>query len=297
MWGLAVTRVGPAAALSESDARVRPVPVFRATSMRTLLALLLVTLGVGCASSPEADPFAVEKAVAYGDDPRQVGDLFRPRGAGPFPAVVLIHGGSWARGDREDMAGVARRFAASGYVVWNINYRLAPEHTFPAQLEDARAALAWLHERAATLSVDPERIAVMGYSAGGHLALLLGLDEAEPAPAVVASGAGPTDLRVYPRSPAIQRLLGGELEERPDLWKSASPITHVTPDDPPVVLYHGALDALVGIEQSRSLAARLRAEGVTSRLIEQPWTGHMTAFLFDDASIRGVLDFFDQHLR
>jgi acetyl esterase/lipase len=259
---------------------------------------MLTALSLACASSPDARGFSVERDLAYGDAPLQVGDLYRPAGAGPHPAVLLIHGGAWVRGDRANMQKFAERFAAAGFVAWNLEYRLAPDATWPAQLEDVRAALAWLRARAPGIDVDPERIAAMGYSAGGHLALLLALAEGDgPRPAVVASGAGPTDLLAYPDSPLIAKLMGGDADALPDAWEDASPISHVSPGDPPVFLYHGALDRVVGVEQSRRLLARLREAGIPSELYEEPWSGHSTSYLLDRDAFARVLGFFEARLR
>jgi acetyl esterase/lipase len=265
---------------------------------RALPIAMLTALGLACVSSPGAHDYSVERDLAYGDAPLQVGDLYRPAGAGPHPAVLLIHGGAWVRGDRANMRKFAERFAAAGFVAWNLEYRLAPDATWPAQLDDVRAALAWLRARAREIDVDPERIAAMGYSAGGHLALLLALAEGDgPRLAVVASGAGPTDLLAYPHSPLIAKLMGGDADALPDAWEDASPISHVSPGDPPVFLYHGALDRVVGIEQSRRLLARLREAGVPSELYEEPWSGHSTAYLLDRDAFARVLGFFEARLR
>lgn len=266
--------------------------------LQALRWLLFAPLALACASSAETVAFTVERDVAYaaGADARQRGDLFRPAGEGPHPALLVIHGGSWTRGSRARMEPVAERFAAAGYVVFNVDYRLAPEHTHPAQIDDVRAAFAWLRDHAGAYGVDPARIAALGYSSGGHLALLLGLEDAAARPAAVIGGAAPSDLRVWPRSPLIRNLLGGSPDERPEAWQGASPITHVSADDPPVLLYHGTLDNVVDVEHSRRLHERLQAEGVSSRLVEQKWAGHATAFVFDEGSLEAALVFLDESL-
>ena len=265
--------------------------------LRTLALALLTVVLAGPAAASEPSSFSVEKGLAYGSATRQRGDLYRPDAGGLRPAVLVIHGGSWTRGSRTRMKNWAERFAGAGYVVFNIDYRLAPESTHPAQRDDARAAFEWLRNRAGRLSVDPDRIGAMGYSSGGHLALLLALeDDAGPRPAAVASGAAPTDLLAYPDNPVLRGFLGTGPERR-EVWVSASPLEHAGAGDPPVLLFHGALDSVVGIDHSRRLHARLEKHGVTTELVEQPFTGHMTAYVFDRSAFESALAFFEAHLR
>jgi acetyl esterase/lipase len=267
---------------------------------RSWIALALVL--TACAGSPDTARYAVTEAVRYAGpdeagDPR-VGDLYRPKGDGPWPAVLVIHGGSWQRGSRTEMAKFARRFADAGYAVFNVDYRLAPAHRYPVQLDDVRAAFEWLHARARSQGVDPDRIAVMGYSAGAHLALLLGLRDAAgaPRPRAVVAGAAPSDLTGYPDSPAIAALIGGSGGELPDRYAEASPVSHVSPDDPPVLLFHGALDWIVDVEQSHRLLAKLRSAGVPAQLVEEPWSGHATAYLLESDSFRAALAFLAEQM-
>jgi acetyl esterase/lipase len=268
------------------------------------MALLLPLLWAGCIGSvDDAMRYSVTESIRYtgaldsGDE--RVGDLYRPKGEGPWPAVLIVHGGSWQRGSRSEMTRFAHRFAEAGYVVLNIDYRLAPQHHHPAQRDDVRAAFSWLHAHAGPLRVDPDRIAVMGYSAGAHLALLLGLADAHgaPRPRAVIAGGAPCDLTEYPDSPTLAALIGGSGRDLPDRYVDASPIAHVTSDDPPVLLYHGSLDWIVDVEQSRRLLAALHAAGVSAELFEEPWAGHGTAFLLDGDSFRASLDFLAEQMR
>jgi len=182
--------------------------------------------------------------------------------------------------------------------VFNVDYRLAPEHRYPAQLDDVRAAYGYLHAHARSLGVDPERIAVMGYSAGAHLALMLGLADARDGlrPAAVIAGAAPSDFTAYPDSPVLAALIGGSGRQLPDAYAKASPISHVSRDDPPVMLYHGAVDWIVDVAQSRRLLAKLHEEGVHAELFEVPWSGHGTAYLFDGEPFRAALEFLAEEM-
>ncbi|MBU3694321.1 MAG: alpha/beta hydrolase, partial [Rhodocyclaceae bacterium] len=179
----------------------------RGCTSAALAALVALTLLSACATHlgrPEggAAPaavrtgFNVERDRVYSPPgwPETLrADLYRPQADAPRPAVLLIHGGGWSPPDRRSqMDSIAGRLAARGYVVMNATYRLAPQHQHPAPVEDLREALAWLRAHADELGARADRVATFGYSAGGHLAALLGTLDAPPGQrvqAVVAGGA------------------------------------------------------------------------------------------------------------
>jgi acetyl esterase/lipase len=262
--------------------------------MKPLLMLFCACLLAGCATREvERDlPYVADGSAAH------LGDLYLPQGAGPFPAVLVIHGGGWIHGDRSDGEGYARRLADAGFAAYNIEYRLAPADRFPAQLDDVKNALRWLSANATRLRIDPERLGLMGYSAGAHLALLAGLAGEPDVPRVraIVAGAGPADLSVYPASPYIFQFIGGPPTEFPAEYAAASPIHLASADDPPVLLYHGRMDRLVEIEQSRNMLAALQQAGVPARLIEVPLSGHVTTFLFDGLLFGQVTEFLGANL-
>ncbi len=111
-------------------------------------------------------------------------DIYRPDNDQRVPGVLLIHGGAWSAGDKWNMRDHARQLAQSGYVAVSINYRLAPQFKYPAQIDDCRAALRWVHQVADQYNIDTERLAVYGYSAGGHLAALLATDPLDGLPRI-----------------------------------------------------------------------------------------------------------------
>ncbi|MGW0909870.1 alpha/beta hydrolase fold domain-containing protein [Streptomyces sp. NPDC002853] len=216
-------------------------------------------------------------------------DLWLPEaGRGPAPLVLFVHGGAWRRGRRDDMGprtrdwnpGPLARIAAAGFAVACADYRLSGEATFPAPLDDLRAALRWLGLRAPELGVDTARTVVWGESAGGHLASLLALD-----PAVAASGAviwyAPSDLTV-PRGPFDPHsastpealLLGAAPAAVPEQARAASPVARVHPDAPPFLMVHGERDTMVPAAHSEALAARLRDAGAPVELRTVPGTDH-----------------------
>lgn len=232
------------------------------------------------------------------------GDLYLPDTDIPAPVVVMIHGGGWRNGEVEDMARFAKRVSEAGFAVFNITYRLAPEHKFPAQLEDVRSAVRWLRSSAATYNLAPARIGAWGYSAGAHLAMLLGavnddaLNDAGPtAPsarvAVVVAGAGPTDLREYPDNHYVADLMP-EDAGRP-LFNLASPVASVSPDDAPMFLYHGRRDMIVGYHNSVNMYRALRAAGVEADLRELSF-GHIITYLFGNNAIEAGIEFLRRHL-
>ena len=280
--------------------------------MRYLISLAALLL-VSCAShigkpdapppAPVASTFTIVRDVVYTPvswPQALLADVYQPAGAGAKPAVLLIHGGGWASPDRrEQMASIAERVAARGYVVVNASYRFAPEYIYPAPVDDLREALKWMRANATRYQIDPKRIAAMGYSAGGHLAAQLGVLDGPPQVRVqaVVDGAGPTDLRKYKGGTLVPRFLGGTQEQVPQQFIAASPVTHVSKDDPPVFLYHGTWDALVPDHHSRDFKTELDAAGVRAEWFKIIGRGHVTAFFMDGAAIDAALDFLDRELR
>lgn len=225
-------------------------------------------------------------------------DRYDGTGPGPHPALVVIHGGSWRNGDKgegsTDPTVTNRIFAGQGVTVYDIEYRLVPAATFPAQLEDVLCALGHVRAHAAEDNVDPERVAILGRSAGAHLALLAayraGRDTVPDGcgrPATVRgviSLYGPTDLaRDYrvPSDPdlingsaAIADFLGGTPDSAPALYALATPQRSVDRAVPPTLLIHGLADQIVKPFNSEALAAVLSQQGNAVALVELPWSGH-----------------------
>jgi acetyl esterase/lipase len=208
-------------------------------------------------------------------------DHYRPLGTtGPAPVVVFVHGGAWVGGDPSQAAGNALHFARRGIATVSLSYRLAPAHRFPAHLDDVRRGLRWVRANAGDLGVNPARIALMGLSAGAHLAMLAhlagGLDELTPdlpedlravseTVRCVVAHYGPYDLGRR-RSEMIEALLGPRGED-PDWVRLASPLTHAARADAPVLLIHGTGDQVVSWRESDRLHAALQAAGKASELL------------------------------
>jgi acetyl esterase/lipase len=219
-------------------------------------------------------------------------DVYRPLPhANQRPAVVLVHGGGMWTGSRAHMEHPARQLARAGYIAFSVDYRLVDattgDHRWPAQLDDAQRAVRWVRAYAADYGVDPERVGAFGWSAGGQLAALLGTRHTRDVTAPMASHssrvtcvvdlAGDVDLAAYTRAPALHEvvaLLGGTVQEVPDRYRDASPLSWIDQHTAPFLVIHGDRDDVVPIEQSRRLVVALRAAGVEVEYVELTGTGH-----------------------
>lgn len=226
-------------------------------------------------------------------------DLYRPEGTGPFPAVVTVHGGGWDARDRSDMERVANKLARRGYLVANIQYRLAPEHLYPAAVDDVRDAVRWLRANARELRVDPQRIAGWGYSAGAHLVALAATRTDDPNAALQAVVAGglPARFSHYPASPIITRFIGRGFEDARAAWIEASPADQAGPGTAPMFLYHGTWDRLVLIDDALAMKAALDQAGVPAELYRVHGAGHLATFVFGFGAERAGIDFLDRRFR
>jgi acetyl esterase/lipase len=211
-------------------------------------------------------------------------DLYRPYDTAVAPLVIVIHGGSWEGGSCEQLSDLNHYLAARGYVVAALNYRLAPRYPFPAAYDDICAAITFLQSSAERYGIDPTRIALLGRSAGGHLALLTAYCTMNPAIKAVISLYGPADLRFayeHPSNPrvidtrgVIARFLGGTPLTARAQYDAASPICFVGQGTPPTLLIHGGTDELVQLVQSKRLAIRLAEVQRPHYLLELPWATH-----------------------
>lgn len=253
--------------------------------MQRWLALLWTGVLGGCTD------VVVEHDISY-DDRFGVAELdvyAPPRRDSPRPAVVVIHGGSWRESsDRDSMAAHSERLAAAGYVAFNIEYRGTPgDGAFPGAVQDCLCALAWVRAHAETYGVDPARIASYGYSAGGHLASMLGVAATAPSVqpdcaagptgpvAAVVSGAGPQDMLLFPSIDITEDFLGGSKDDARETWIEASPITHVASGAPPYLFITGDADLVVDVEHSREMQHALDEVGTPNKLFVIPGGGHI----------------------
>lgn len=233
-----------------------------------------------------ATPALEVTSHTYRREPAELSlDLYlRAEAARPAPVVLQIHGGSWAGGDSTQLPGINRYLAARGYAVVAINYRLVPAYTFPAPLEDVRAAVAWVKAEGPALGLDPSRIVLMGRSAGGHLALLAGYERPDPSLRGIVAYYPPTDMVwswehpadpwVYDSHGVLRAFFAGDPSTKPEVYRAASPLEFVTAQSAPTLLVHGGRDELVFEAQSERLAARLSELGVRNLHLSLPWASH-----------------------
>nr|AMK51974.1 alpha/beta hydrolase fold carboxyl esterase [uncultured bacterium] len=262
------------------------------TTISLLIGLSLLGSMMGCLhhdSTPE--PPVQTRDVVYSSSEHLTCDVYCPpptsTPAGLHPAVITVHGGAWKGGDKKDHARIAELLADRGYVVFCINYRLAPAYHFPAPVEDIQCAVVWVRTHAQQYGVNPDAIALLGTSAGAHLAVLAGLTASSaalssvpPAPWDISCGSstdsrvqaviscfGPLDLSYHNGENAgtarvVAAFLGAPCQKAPALCTAANPMTYVSSAAPPMLLIHGTLDEVVGYEASeRFYHALLEAGG------------------------------------
>jgi len=191
------------------------------------------------------------------------------------PVLIFIHGGGWSKGKRSDYLPYLLDYAKKGYVTVTVSYRLSGVAHFPAAVEDVHSAVHWIRAHATEYLIDPEKVALIGGSAGGHLAMMVAYadekeygEECADSPGgkvqAVVNLYGPTDLSTeYARNrDECLNFLGKSYQERPDLYEAASPRSYISIDDPPTLIFHGTIDALVPVSQSDSLHQWLDQAGV-----------------------------------
>ena len=211
-------------------------------------------------------------------------NVYRPLLSGKYPALIIIYGGAWRSGTPNDYEKFSCYMAARGYSAIAIDYRHAPEYKFPSQLEDVETALRYIQDHADELEVDLERVAVMGRSAGGHLASLAAYkQDALPLRAVV-NYYGPVDLAKGYYDPPVpdpidiqtilKNFLGGTPQELSELYQQASPINYLQANLPPSLLIYAGRDHLVQAKFGRQLYEKLRAMDNPAIWLEIPWAEH-----------------------
>lgn len=271
--------------------RSRTRPVVEALDTKQLLSSLPSAIAAGpsppAVASIAARPFVQRLAnlpFSSRDGRRLALDVYLPPGetTQPRPVMIAIHGGGWRRFNKEEFGPRAAVFARQGFVVVVPNYTLsrASAASWPANFEDVRAAVAWTRSNAARFGIDPNRLAAVGESAGGHLAELLGTHGDYPdglgararVNAVVAL-AGPSDLNTLSATSrqgaglAVAQMLGSRRGGASNLGRLASPITYVSATSAPMLLIHGQSDLLVPPDQSITMALALQRVGVRSQVV------------------------------
>ncbi|MGZ5247417.1 MAG: alpha/beta hydrolase fold domain-containing protein [Flavitalea sp.] len=259
--------------------------------------------------------------IPYNNDTisKRLLDIYLPAGAkGKIPLIIFVHGGAWFVNDKYADIGYMKKtvseIISSGYALASIDYRFSTQAVFPAQMQDCNRAISFLVDNADKYGFDTNKIAVMGFSAGGHLASLMGLSKNDNIEAffmpqtnksfnfkAVIDFYGPAELILFPgnndpKSPE-SILIGATPLSRPDLAKAASPVNYVNKNDPPFLIIHGEKDDMVSPKQSMLLSSWMNIAGVPNELVivkDAPHYGEM----FDTDEVRNkVIGFLKKHLK
>ena len=237
-------------------------------------------------------PVEVDEHVYSAPGGKQLGlDLYRPVGVQErLPGIVVIHGGSWQGGGRQDFSALNRYLAARGYLVAAVSYRFAPQFPFPAARDDVAAAVRFLKNNASSLGLDADRLALIGRSAGGQLALISAYTLRDPAIKGVVSYYGPVALRWGYANPAklsiidssaiLDAYLGGPPDTHAGQYQAASPLSHVGHATPPTLLINGLRDELVSPFHAEFLSDRLLRARTPHLYLRLPWAVHGCDYLF-----------------
>ncbi len=287
------------------------------TLMRYSL-LSLTFIAVAAAAELTVPPdVIVERGVEFTSIPhgKLAMDIVRPRAAGTYPGVVLIHGGGFSGGSRESYLPMAIRLAQNGYVAATVDYRLTPMFQFPLPLHDVKAAVRFLRAGASKYNVDKEHIAAIGASAGGTWAQFLAITR--NLPQFEGTGAhreqsssvdcaisyyGRSDMRLaYEGSrnaaEALPPLLGGDRMNALDAHFRGSPINWINPDSAPILAIHGTRDRNVPFEQSVVLIERMRSMGIEAELETMAEAGHGFKGADDDRAFLRTVDFLNRKMK
>jgi len=259
--------------------------------------LLKAAAAIGLVKVVDTKPIVPAELNEYKDiEYKQVGtqalklDLYQPKKlTQATPILIFIHGGGWKKGKKEDYLIYLLAFARRGYVTASISYRLAPKALFPAAVEDVKCAVRWLRAHAGEYHIDPNKIAVIGGSAGGHLAMMIGYssdvaelngecgaDSVTSRVQAVVNLYGPANLTTeYARTHKLTvNFIGQPYDSIPKIYQQASPFSYLTEDDPPTLIFHGTKDELVPVSQSDSLKRMLDATGIINEYHRLKWWPH-----------------------
>jgi acetyl esterase/lipase len=294
---------------------------------RALLLILALSPAPVAAQQPKGPKLpegtAQHRDLSYGPHKeRNVLDLYVPKSGKPLPLIIWVHGGAWLGGSKANPP--ALQFLQRGYAVASINYRLSQHATYPAQIEDCKAAVRFLRANAKKYNLNPDAFGVWGASAGGHLVALLGTtgdvkelegsvgDHKDVSSRVqcVVDFFGPTDLTKMgamagpkskldhdsPDSPE-SKLVGGPIQKNKEKAAKANPIEYVSKDDPPFLILHGDMDPLVPLGQSELLLDALKKAKVEAELVVIKNGGHGGAGFATRENVDKIAAFFDKHLK
>ena len=229
------------------------------------------------------------KNISYGSDSTQKMDIYLPanRSADKTKTIIFIHGGSWSGGDKYEFTDAIQNLSSAlpDYAMFSINYRLAyyGKNKFPAQMEDIESAINYIAEKSDDYEINADKICLVGASAGAHLALLYAYkNNNDDKIKAVVDLFGPADLTdLYHNhpvpsasQPVLVNLLGSTPNNKPELYREASPVNYITANTVPTKIFHGAGDYVVPVAQSNKLKAKLQQNNVKVELTVYPAEGH-----------------------
>ncbi|MGB2079157.1 MAG: alpha/beta hydrolase fold domain-containing protein [Vibrio sp.] len=292
--------------------------------MKVLTKIGMLSL-ISIASAQAADNYTVQKDIPFKTiNDKQIGfDLYRPASATDADKpklLVWVHGGAWKRGSKDELPSknplLLKSVLDEGYALAAVDYRLSGEASFPEPVRDINDAINYIYDHAAQYKIDADSIAIMGRSAGGHLAGFIGATNGygkvdfyqSPKYKVkaVVSFFGPTDLlalgeksgkggKKTSAKSSVSRFLGAIPSEAPELAKKASTTSYITKNTPPYIQMHGDIDKRVPVTQSTALKELLDANGVENELYIEKGVGHSDRIFDSEKYVPGVIAFLNQH--
>jgi acetyl esterase/lipase len=260
--------------------------------------IMVLTVIVGCFCFEVIEEFSPRqnKTLEYKSD--LLGDLWLPKGRGPFPIVLTVHGGGWNGRDKADMNRICKRLTESGIAAFNINYRLAPHYLYPSPIEDFKDAVFFLKKNELSLNLDLTKMASWGYSAGAQIAALgsLELNRRFNFKSII-NGAGPMDLTMDPENKFAVGFLGNSYVNDPILFKTASPLNYIDADSPPMFIYHSTNDQVVSFKHSLAIAEKYNQNNVEIKIHKVPVLGHYLTFLLSESSEALAISFLKEKFK
>lgn len=231
---------------------------------------------------------------ADGSDDLQRYDLFLPDANGPVPLIAIIHGGGWDHGHRRQWHPVARHLCARGYACANLGYRFAPTHRYPVQTEDIAQALTAIVAQASALSIDPQRIVMLGSSAGGYLALAATPPAGTRIRGVIAYC---PVVRLDDRKGHVRNFLGGTEAEMPARYREADLLHRMPAPSPPILYLQGDVDPTTPVSDAGAFVAALTTRGTMVRYHLFPGIAHGFGWEVESPGQRLALPLGEEFLR